>query len=414
MTVKDRFLRYVSYDTQSVENIGKIPSSEKQWLLARLLEKELTDLGAANVRVSGSCCVTAALPSNTGEEKIPALGFLAHLDTSPDAPGENVRPRVIARYDGGVIMLCRGKNMALDPETFPSLKTHVGEELIVTDGTTLLGADDKAGIAEIMTMVSFLAGHPEIRHGKICIGFTPDEEVGNGTEKFDIAAFGAKFAYTVDGEKLGEIQYENFNGANAGVFIRGKSTHPGDAKNKMLNAALIAAEFVSLFPQNETPSHTEGYEGFYHLHRMTGTVDEAELQYILRDHDEDSFERRKELMRGAGALLNGKYGEGTVKVVIEDKYYNMREKIAPHMELIALAKKAMVDEGIEYETVPIRGGTDGARLSFMGLPCPNLGTGGHNFHSPYEYCSVNSMGKTAAVLVRLAALFTDYYSDKQK
>ncbi len=405
MTLKERFLNYVSYDTQSSMDSGTIPSTEKQWALAHLLEKELKEFGAFNVRVSEYCHVMAELPSNMGDRKVPALGFIAHLDTSPDAPGANVKPSIIEAYDGSVIVLNKEKNIVLDPKEFGSLKTHVGETLIVTDGTTLLGSDDKAGIAEIMTLVEYLQTHPEIPHGKICIGFTPDEEVGKGPEKFNIADFGADFAYTIDGEKLGDIEFENFNGANAGVFIQGKSIHPGWAKNKMINAALIATEYASMLPQAETPSHTEGYEGFYHLHQISGTVEEAELQYIIRDHDRERFESRKQFMHKVGEYLNAKYGAGTVHVVTEDRYYNMREKLLPHMKLIELAQKAIESEGVKPAIVPVRGGTDGARLSYMGLPCPNLGTGGHNFHGPFEYCSIESMEKAAAILIRLTELF---------
>lgn len=410
MTLKERFLNYVSFDTQSDENAETMPSTEKQWALARFLEKELRELGAENVRVSEYGYVMAYLPSNMGEKELPALGFIAHLDTSPDASGEGVKPRTVENYDGGAIVLNEDKNIVMSPESFESLKTHIGEELIVTDGTTLLGADDKAGIAEIMTLVETLQNNPEIPHGKICIAFTPDEEIGGGAEKFDVADFGADFAYTVDGGDLGELEFENFNGANAGIFIQGRSIHPGSAKNKMINAALVAAEFAALLPQAETPSHTEGYEGFYHLHRMTGTVEEAELHYIIRDHDREKFENRKRFVHIAGEYINKKYGENVVKVVTEDRYYNMRDKILPHMELIELAKKAMEAEGIIPAVVPIRGGTDGARLSFMGLPCPNLCTGGHNFHGPFEYCSVNSMEKVAALLVRLVSLFASDFA----
>lgn len=405
MTLKERFLNYVSFDTRSCDTTDAIPSTEKQWALARFLEKELLDMGAKNVRVSEYCYVMAELPSNMGDKKVPALGFIAHMDTSPDASGENIKPRLVENYDGGIIVLNKERNIALDPKEFESLKTHIGETLIVTDGTTLLGADDKAGIAEIMTLAEHLLKHPEIPHGKICIGFTPDEEIGNGPEKFDVADFGAELAYTVDGGDLGEIEYENFNGANAGVFVKGRSIHPGCAKNKMINAALVAMEFASMLPQCEAPSHTEGYEGFYHLHKFFGTVEEAELQYIVRDHDREKFESRKRFVHTVGEYLNKKYGDGVVEVVTEDRYFNMREQILPHMELIELAKKAMEDEGIKPEIVPIRGGTDGARLSFMGLPCPNLWTGGHNFHGPFEYCSVDSMDKAAAFLVRLTELF---------
>ncbi|PKM71978.1 MAG: peptidase T [Firmicutes bacterium HGW-Firmicutes-16] len=411
MTLKERFLNYVSYDTQSSQDSETMPSTDKQWTLARLLEKELLDLGAVNVRLSEYGYVMAELPSNMGEAKVPALGFIAHMDTSPDAPAENIKPRIIENYDGGTIVLNDKKNMVLDPKEFESLKKHIGETLIVTDGTTLLGADDKAGVAEIMTLVEYLATHPEAPHGKICIGFTPDEEIGKGADKFDVSGFGADFAYTVDGGDLGEIEFENFNGANAGVFVQGKSIHPGSAKNKMINASLVATEFASLMPQHEIPSHTEDYEGFYHLHFISGTVEEAELQYLIRDHDREKFEDRKCFIRSVGDFINNKYGENTVQVVIHDQYFNMREQILPHMELIDIAKKAMEAEGITPEIVPIRGGTDGARLSYMGLPCPNLCTGGQNFHGPYEYCSLDSMEKISMVLVRLTEMFAKEMSE---
>jgi len=405
MTLKERFLNYISIDTQSVEEATTIPSTEKQWTLARLLEKELLDLGVSNVRVSEYGYVKAQLPSNMGDKKVPALGFIAHMDTSPDASGANIKPRIIESYDGGVIVLNKEKNIVLDPNEFESLKTHIGETLIVTDGTTLLGSDDKAGIAEIMALVEQLQKHPETPHGKICIGFTPDEEIGNGAEKFDVADFGADFAYTVDGGDLGEIEFENFNAANAGVFIQGRGVHPGYAKNKMINASLVATEFAAMMPQFETPSHTEGYEGFYHLHNMGGTVEGAELQYVVRDHDKEKFENRKRFMHTIEEYLNKKYGENVVQVVTEDRYFNMREQILPHMELIEFAKNAMEAEKIVPLIVPIRGGTDGARLSYMGLPCPNLCTSGHNFHGPLEYCSVDSMEKVAAFLIRLVSMF---------
>lgn len=404
MTVSERFLNYVRFDTQSDEGSGTIPSTEKQWALARALEQELLALGAENVRVSAHGYVMAHLPSNCGES-VPALGFISHMDTSPDASGANIFPRIIEHYDGGVVTLNPEKNLKLDPAEFESLKTLTGDTLIVTDGTTLLGADDKAGIAEIMTLVERLTAHPEIPHGKICIGFTPDEEIGCGADEFDVADFGADFAYTVDGGELGEIEFENFNGANAGVFIQGRSIHPGSAKNKMRNASLIASEFVSLLPQAETPTHTECYEGFYHLHKMSGSVEEAELQFIIRDHDRGKFESRKAFMHTVGEYLNKKYGEKTVLVKTEDRYYNMREKIAPHMQLITFAEQAMLDAGVTPKIVPIRGGTDGARLSFMGLPCPNLCTGGQNFHGPFEFCTVEAMEKVTDILVNLAVLF---------
>lgn len=407
MTVTERFLKYVSFDTQSAENMDTIPSTEKQWTLAKALAAELTEMGARNVRLSEHCYVMAELPSNLGEKQVPALGFIAHMDTSPDASGANVKPRIIENYDGGIIVLNAEKKLALDPAAFPNLEKHWGETLIVTDGTTLLGADNKAGVAEIMSMAQHLLAHPEIPHGKICIGFTPDEEVGNGAERFDVADFGADVAYTVDGGALGELEYENFNGANAGVFIEGRGIHPGSAKNRMINAGLLAAEFAALLPEAEAPAHTEGYEGFYHLHKLSGTVESAELQYIIRDHDREKFETRKAFIHSVGDFMNRKYGGDYVEVITEDRYYNMKEKILPHMELISLAEQAMAAEGVSPLVVPIRGGTDGARLSYMGLPCPNLCTGGENFHGPFEYCSVDAMEKVVAILVRLVQLFAE-------
>jgi len=413
MTLKERFLKYVSFDTQSDETSKTMPSTAKQWALARVLVDELKQLGAENVRLSEYGYVMAELPATMGQASVPALGFIAHMDTSSDASGENIKPRIIENYDGGVIVLNEEKHISLDPKQFDSLGRHIGQTLVVTDGTSLLGADDRAGIAEIMTLVAYLREHPELPHGKLCVGFTPDEEIGNGAEKFDIKDFGADFAYTVDGGELGEIEYENFNGANVGIFFQGKSIHPGSAKNKMVNAALIAAEFAALLPESETPAHTEGYEGFYHLHQMSGTIEEAELQYIVRDHDREKFESRKQFMHTVGDYLNKKYGPGTVQVVTQDRYFNMREKILPHMQLIELAERAMELAGVTPMTVPIRGGTDGARLSYMGLPCPNLCTGGLNFHGPFEYCSLDAMEKVVDTLIRLTQLFAQHYTGKK-
>lgn len=405
MTVKERFLSYISINTQSAEDAETMPSTEGQSDLARRLADELRTLGAENVRITERGYLMAELPANMKAD-IPALGFIAHLDTSPDAPGGNIKPRAIAGYDGGVITINEELGLYLDPNEYESLKAHIGEELIVTDGTTLLGADDKAGIAEIMCMAEYLQAHAEIPHGKLCIAFTPDEEVGRGTDGFDIEAFGASFAYTVDGAELGEIQYENFNGCSASVYFKGLGIHPGSAKNKMINACLIANEFASMLPESETPEHTEGYEGFYHLHTMSGTVSEAELHYIIRDHDRERFDERKKRMGLLTFYINKKYGDGTARLFIEDRYFNMREKIMPHSELIEYAKAAVLQAGVRPRVLPIRGGTDGARLSYMGLPCPNLCTGGHNFHSPLEYCSVNSMEKVTEILIKLVEQYT--------
>ena len=406
MTIKDRFLKYVSFNTQSREDAGQVPSTEGQWALAKALEAELRELGCQDVTLDAHCIVTGYLPSNCGNADAPALGLIAHMDTSPDASGENVRPQLVENYDGGVIVLGTS-GLALDPADFPFLRAHVGETLVTTDGTTLLGADDKAGVAEIVQLAEYFRDHPEAKHGRLCIAFTPDEEVGGGEEAFAPDTFGADFAYTLDGDAVNEIQYENFNAANAGVFVTGRGIHPGSAKNVMVNAALIALEFASLLPPAETPAHTEGYEGFYHLHKMSGSVEEAELQYIIRDHDREKFLARKQMMRDAGDFLNRKYGEGTVEVVLKDSYFNMREMIEPHPALVELPQRAIREAGLTPEIVPIRGGTDGAKLSFRGLPCPNLGTGGGNYHGPYEFCSLTEMEKAVDILVRLTALFAE-------
>ncbi len=405
MTLKERFLSYISINTQSNEGAEEMPSTDSQLILAEKLRHELELMGAKKVRISEYGYVMAELPSNIDEE-IPALGFIAHMDTSPDASGENIKPRIIENYDGGTITLNEELGISLDPAEYPSLKTHFGEELIVTDGTTLLGADDKAGISEIMCLAEHLINHPDIPHGKICIAFTPDEEIGNGAEKFDVADFGADFAYTVDGGELGQVEFENFNGCNASIYFRGLSIHPGSAKNKMINAALIATEFADMLPEHETPMHTEGYEGFYHLHDMSGGVEKAQLHYIIRDHSRERFEERKRTMGLVAFYINKKYGEGTARLYIEDRYFNMKDKLLPHKELIEYACLAMEAAGVKPQIAPIRGGTDGAKLSYMGLPCPNLCTGGHNFHGPLEYCSVNSMEKVVEILVKLVAQFT--------
>lgn len=400
MDVLDRFLRYVSYDTQSSETSETTPSTEKQKVLGAALAAELDQLGLRGARMDDKGYVYATLPATPGCEGVPCLGFIAHMDTSPSAPGANVKPAVV-RYQGGDLPLAGGRVMkAAD---FPSLAKYVGQELVVTDGETLLGADDKAGVAEIMTAVEYLSAHPEIKHGPIAVGFTPDEEVGRGADFFDIKGFGAAAAYTVDGGELGEIEYENFNAANAGVYIHGENIHPGEAKNKMKNALLIGQEFLNLLPAAETPGHTEGYEGFYHFHRAEGDENEAQLHFLIRDHDRANFEARKAFLKTCGDFLNAKYGEGTVEVLVRDSYYNMRERIEPHMYLIHAARAAMEKAGVTPRVVAIRGGTDGARLSYEGLPCPNLSTGGLNFHGVHEYIPVESLRKMVEVLVNLAA-----------
>lgn len=400
-TVTERFLRYVKIDTESKEGMESVPSTEKQWTLARLLAEELTALGVSEVSVDEHGYVMGVIPATT-DKKVPALGFISHMDTAPALSGTNVKPQIVNNYDGGDILLNPDTRHTLSPRAFPELCRYIGQDLITTDGTTLLGADDKAGVAEIMTMAEYLLAHPEIAHGKICIGFTPDEEVGRGADFFDVKKFGAEVAYTVDGGALGELEFENFNAASARVTVQGLSIHPGSAKGMMKNALLIAMELQAMLPVAADPMYTDGYEGFFHLHGLTGDVDLAVMNYIIRDHDKGLFEEKKELMQKAAEYLNGKYGSGTVSVVLTDSYYNMKEKVEPHSYLITLAKEAMQELGIEPKITPIRGGTDGARLSFMGLPCPNLCTGGHNFHGRYEYISIQSMERTVGLLVRIA------------
>ena len=402
--VTERFLRYVAVDTESKEDGGQVPSSEGQWELARMLEKELKELGASNVRMTEHCHVYATIPATTDRE-VPALGFVSHMDTSPEISGANIKARIVKNYDGGDIVLNEEKNIVLSPNDFSSLKRNVGQDLIVTDGTTLLGGDNKAGIAEIMTMAAYLLAHPEVEHGAVHIAFTPDEEVGGGIGYFDIDGFGAKYAYTVDGGGLGELEYENFNAASGSVHVTGSSIHPGSAKGKMKNASLIAMEFHSMLPVFENPAYTEGYEGFFHLDTMEGEVEKATLKYIIRDHDRAKLEEKKNRFLAIAEYLNGKYGEGTVNAVCTDAYRNMKEKIEPEMHLIENAKKAMEELFVVPQVVPIRGGTDGATLSFMGLPCPNLCTGGYNFHGKYEYVSIQEMEKVAELLVKIIEIY---------
>lgn len=420
-TVLERFLNYVSYDTESDETSESCPSTAKQLVLAEQLRQELIEMGAADVRVSEFGYVFARIPSTMGTAsadagdgaqmadsaagaagRTPVLGFIAHMDTSPALTGANVKPRIVHDYDGEDIVLNEEKQIVMKVANFPFLADLRGEDLIVTDGTTLLGADDKAGIAEIMTMAEHFLTHPEIEHGEICIGFTPDEEIGRGADRFDVADFGADIAYTVDGGALGELEYENFNAASGKVTIHGVSIHPGSAKLKMKNALLIGMEFQSLLPAFENPMYTEGYEGFYHLDGMSGGVEEAKMEYIIRDHDRAKFEEKKRFFAEAAAFLNRKYGEGTVVCEIRDSYSNMKEKIEPCMYLIDNAEAAMRACGVEPIVVPIRGGTDGARLSYMGLPCPNLCTGGYNYHGKYEFIPAGALEKTTEILVEIA------------
>lgn len=404
-SVVKRFLNYVRIDTQSVPNAGVIPSSEKQKNLAFLLADELKELGVGTVSVDESGTVYASIPASAGIENLPSIGFIAHMDTSPAVSGKDVRAHIVSNYDGGDIVLNEAQRIVLSPVDYPEMLQYKGQDLIVTDGTTLLGADDKAGIAEIMTMVETLMNRPEISHGEIKIAFTPDEEVGHGTDAFDVKRFGADFAYTVDGGQLGEIEYENFNAASVNLTISGKNIHPGYAKGKMKNALLMAMEFQQMLPVFDNPSFTEGYEGFFHLETLSGTVEQARAEYIIRDHDRNSFETRKECIRSICSYLNDKYGEGAFTAEIEDSYYNMKEKVAPYPFLMDHARQAMINLGVEPSIVPIRGGTDGARLSFMGLPCPNLCAGGHNFHGRFEYVPVQSLEKISDILVEIVRLF---------
>ena len=400
MNAIDRFLRYVTYDTQSDEGSDTCPSTAKQKVLGQALADELGQLGLYNAHLDEHGYVYAWLPATPGCEGVPCIGLVAHMDTSPDAPGANVKPRIV-RYEGGDLVLNEEKGIVMKAADFESLAKYQGQDLIVTDGTTLLGADDKAGVAEIVSAVAHLAAHPEIRHGRIAVCITPDEEVGQGADRFDVEGFGAAVAYTVDGGELGEIEYENFNAANAGIFVHGVNIHPGSAKNKMKNALLIALEYASMLPPAQTPGHTEGYEGFYHLHDMKGNETEAELHYLIRDHDKAKFQAKKDFLAKIADFLNGKYGPGTVEVAVKDSYYNMKELIEPHMYLILRARAAMEAAGVTPITVPIRGGTDGARLSYMGLPCPNLSTGGLNFHGVHEYIPADALLKMTQVLVNL-------------
>lgn len=400
-SVKEKFLRYVSYDTQSTE-ADCVPSTGKQFLLARQLKKELEEMGAENVRLDEEHAYVYAFLPATDPSIEKTLGFIAHMDTSPDMPGKDVKPRCIPDYDGQDICLNPEKNIVMRVAEFPELKNQTGRELIVTDGTTLLGADDKAGVAEIMVMAEVLLSHPEMPHGRIAIGFTPDEEVGRGTDFFDIAGFGADAAYTVDGGTFGEIEYETFNAASARVSFHGKSVHTGSAKNKMINAIRLAEELDALLPEQERPEYTEGYEGFYHLDALQGTVESAVADYILRDHDRAKLEKKKEYFTACCDFLNRKYGENTVEPVIRDTYYNMKDVLTDHMELIDDACSILRGMGFEPSTPPVRGGTDGSRLSYEGLPCPNLCTGGYNYHGKFEYAVVEEMELSAELLIRLA------------
>ena len=405
MRAYERLLNYVKIHTTSEESSETTPSSDWQFMLGNLLVEELREMGIKDVTIDDKCYIYAKLPATEGLEKAPVLGFIAHMDTAPDFSGENVQPQLIPDYDGENIVLGQS-GLTLSPETFPHLRKLKGCTLIVTDGTTLLGADDKAGVAEIMTLAEELLSS-KLPHGPLCIGFTPDEEIGRGADYFDVDRFGADFAYTVDGGAENAIEYENFNAAGARVVIRGLSLHPGDSKNTMINASLVAMEFNAMLPAGDTPRHTEGYEGFYHLCAMEGDMSEATLSYIVRDHDAALFESRLYTLRHIEKLLNEKYGSGTVTLTITEQYRNMKEMIEPCMHLIDNAKQAVQSVGLQPVTVPIRGGTDGARLSYMGLPCPNLGTGGYGFHGPYEHITVEGMDHVVAILKEIVRLYAE-------
>ncbi|MBD8388622.1 peptidase T [Dysgonomonas sp. BGC7] len=400
MTVTDRFLKYVRFDTESDTETGITPSTSGQMVLARELEKELKELGLEDVSLDDNAYLMATLPANT-DKTVPTIGFISHLDTSPDLTGKNVNPRIVKNYDGKNIPL--NNEVTLSPNDFPEMLDYIGQDLIVTDGNTLLGADDKAGIAEIITAIKYLKDHPEIKHGKIRIAFNPDEEIGLGAHKFDVEKFGCEWAYTMDGGPVGELEYENFNAAGVKINIQGRSVHPGYAKGKMINALLVANKLISLLPANERPEHTTGYEGFFHLTNVSGTVDAATVGYIIRDHDRNLFENRKKQLLEAVDYINKIYPNSTT-VEIKDQYYNMREKVEPVKHIVDIAFEAMNMVGVTPIVKPIRGGTDGAQLSFKGLPCPNIFAGGHNFHGRYEFVPVQSMEKAVSVIVKIAEL----------
>ena len=404
MKLVDRFFKYVQKDTQSDEDTDLVPSTPAQMAFARDLAEELKQLGLYDVNLDGNGYVMATLPSNTDEAR-PTVGFIAHIDTSPDMSGSHVSPQIVRSYPGGDIVLCPEDHIVLSPADFPELLNYVGQDLICTNGKTLLGADDKAGIAEIVTAMEYLLAHPEIKHGKIRIAFTPDEEIGKGPDHFDVKAFGADFAYTMDGGEIGELEYENFNAASARITFKGRNVHPGYARHKMLNSIRIAHQFAGMLPRHETPEHTEGYEGFYHLTGFNGNVESTVLSYIIRDHDRDRFERRKKEMEHLVNKINSEYGSPIATLDMKDQYFNMREKIDPeNMHVISLAFAAMEAVGVTPQVRPIRGGTDGARLSFMGLPCPNIFAGGLNFHGRFEFVPIPSMEKAMQVIIKIAEI----------
>lgn len=404
--LKNRFLKYVSFYSESIPFKEEFPSSDRQWDISKYLFEELKTIGLENVSIDENAYVMGFIPSNIGKQ-VPTIGFISHFDTSPDYSGENVKPQILENYDGGNILLNSELKMNLNPEEFPELKQYKGQTIITTDGTTLLGADDKAGVAEIVTAAEYLISHPEIKHGRIAIGFTPDEEVGRGADFFPVEKFGAEWAYTMDGSEIGELEYENFNAAYAHITFKGKSVHPGYAKDQMVNANKIAREFADELPEDEVPEQTTGRDGFFHLHTMKGNVSEAELQYIIRDHNMEQFNARKDLVQQIVNEFQAQYGEDNVILEMKDQYYNMIEKVQEKFISVEIAEQALKDLGIEPNIKPIRGGTDGSRLSFMGLPCPNIFAGGHNFHGPYEYVPLQSMEKATEVIVRICELVAE-------
>ena len=410
MDITERFLNYTQFDTQSAEDSGSVPSTPKQLIFAEYLKKELEDEGLSDVELDEKGYIYATLKANTKDD-VPTIGFISHYDTSPDCSGANIKPRIIRNYDGADIVLGgseEGESLLMSPKKFPELLSHVGEDLIVTDGHTLLGADDKAGIAEIVQAMVWLQQHKEVKHGTIRIAFNPDEEIGMGAHHFDVEKFGCEWAYTMDGGDVGELEFENFNAASAKIYIKGVSVHPGYAKGKMVNANALAAEFATMLPADETPETTDGYQGFYHLLGIQSNVEGAKMSYIIRDHDRERFENRKRIIQKCAEQMNEKYGEGTVTCEVKDQYYNMKERIDPQMHVIDLVLRAMQECGVAPKVKPIRGGTDGAQLSFKGLPCPNVFAGGVNFHGPYEFVSIQSMEKAMQVIVKICELTGEY------
>ncbi len=403
MNITERFLKYVSFTTTSDEKTNLTPSTPGQMIFAHFLVEELKSIGLTEVELDRNGYIMATLAANI-DKPIPTIGFIAHIDTSPDMSGKNVKAKVLKNYDGKDIVLNETKNIIFETSKYPEIKQYIGQDIILTDGTTLLGADDKAGIAEIVTAMEYLLVHPEIKHGKIRVGFTPDEEIGQGADHFDVEKFDAEWAYTMDGGEIGELEYENFNAAGAKIQFNGVNVHPGYAYHKMVNSMRIAQQFIGMIPRHETPEHTEGYEGFYHLTNVEGTVEKTILSYIIRDHDRDRFERRKKEMEHLVHKINAEFGEGTAVIEIKDQYFNMREKVEPVMYVVDLAIQAMIETGVKPKVQPIRGGTDGARLSYMGLPCPNIFAGGHNFHGRFEFVPIQSLEKAMQVVVKIVEL----------